>query len=306
MPCYSPLRGWRSKQRTENGKRGITFDRASALVDFPVTLPCGKCIGCRLEYARQWSIRLMHEARDHDHNSFITLTYNDENLPQGESLVPKHMTDFLKRLRERISYYGAGKIRYYYAGEYGERTFRPHYHACIFGYFPSDARLYSETNGHRLYESEELDEIWGKGETKTGSLTTESAGYTARYITKKITGPKADEINPVTGLTHYEVMTDDGEIIARVPEFARMSRNLGQTFQTKYAQETFRDDSVIVNGTPSKPPKAYERALSDSDLEELKKARRRRANADSENNTLARLQVRETVKRAQLTKLRRG
>jgi hypothetical protein len=55
-------------------------------------IPCGQCIGCRLEYSRQWAMRCHHEASLHIFNSFITLTYDPEHLPQDGSL--KHLKEF--------------------------------------------------------------------------------------------------------------------------------------------------------------------------------------------------------------------
>ena len=87
MPCYSPLKGYRSrKTNPETGKRGIVFKQEQGFIDLPVELPCGQCIGCRLEKQRQWAIRIVHEALLWDENMFITLTYNDENLPENRSL----------------------------------------------------------------------------------------------------------------------------------------------------------------------------------------------------------------------------
>ncbi|MEO5355656.1 MAG: hypothetical protein H7835_21005, partial [Magnetococcus sp. XQGC-1] len=89
----------------------------------------GQCVGCRLERSRQWAIRVMHEASQHEHNCFITLTYNDDNLPANGSLNYRHFQNFMKRLRK---YYVEFTVRFYMCGEYGENFARPHYHACIF------------------------------------------------------------------------------------------------------------------------------------------------------------------------------
>ena len=83
MPCYHPLQGWRSRFNfnPKTGRHGITFNLNEAFVEFPVTVPCGQCIGCRLERSKMWAVRCMHESQLHDKNCFLTLTYNDENLP---------------------------------------------------------------------------------------------------------------------------------------------------------------------------------------------------------------------------------
>ena len=267
-----------------------------------VQLPCGRCIGCRLEYARQWAVRIMHEASLHEENSFTTLTYRDSCLPFNNSLVKSHLQDFWKRLR----YHSGQRFRYYVAGEYSDDG-RPHYHACIFGFFPSDAKLYNINNGYRLYESEMLDEVWGHGLTMTGSVTFESAGYCARYITKKINGKQAEEVDPQTGLKHYERVTNDGEIVEITHEFASMSLRpgIGADWIDRYADETWRDDSVVVNGTEVLPPRFYLSRLPDRESEVIKARRRRAAEAQKENATLERLRVRQTVKESQLRMLKR-
>lgn len=82
MPCFRPLKGYKSRVRNrDTGKRSIVFNPREGFHDLPVTLPCGQCIGCRLERSRQWAIRCAHEASLYEENCFITLTYRDEDLP---------------------------------------------------------------------------------------------------------------------------------------------------------------------------------------------------------------------------------
>lgn len=116
LPCY----------KTPSGK--IVFSPVQGAV--PAQVPCGQCIGCRLAHSRDWATRCMHEAHMHESSSFITLTYSPEHLPENGSLVRKHFTDFLKRLRKAL---GSVKIRYFGCGEYGSKLERPHYHAIIVG-----------------------------------------------------------------------------------------------------------------------------------------------------------------------------
>ena len=140
MPCYYPIDGWRSKNvNPETGKRSIVFTKDQAFLDMPVKVPCGQCIGCRLERSRQWAMRCVHEAQLHEDSCFITLTYNDENLPDDASLNVKHFQNFMKEFRAAIA---PKKVRFFHCGEYGEHngTYkheqsyglsslgRPHYH----------------------------------------------------------------------------------------------------------------------------------------------------------------------------------
>ena len=159
MACFTPIQGFKSKFLTKNGKYSVVFDRRQALADgmFPMTVSCGRCIGCRLEYSRQWSIRCMHEASLHEHNCFITLTYNDKFLPRHGSLDFDHWEKFLKRLRRK---YEDTTIRFFMGPEYGEKSHRPHYHAILFGLDFPDQNLFSVRNGYRLYTSASLYSVW--------------------------------------------------------------------------------------------------------------------------------------------------
>jgi hypothetical protein len=145
-------------------------------------LPCGKCIECRLDYARQWAIRCVHEASMHPKNSFITLTYSDENL--GENRLD--YTDFqlfMKKLRKTQN----EPIGFFCTGEYGEKSLRKHWHAIVFNYRPRDLKsLFATARGDQVYESASLSKLWTFGHSSLGDVTFESAGYCARYAAKKL------------------------------------------------------------------------------------------------------------------------
>ena len=126
MPCFHPLDAW----QCSNGDVVFTDNLARNDVIRRLALPCGRCVGCRLERSRQWAVRCMHEASMHMFNSFVTLTYDDDHLPEYNSLNYKHFQDFMKRLRK--SHNG---VRFYMCGEYGEDFSRPHYHALLFNCF---------------------------------------------------------------------------------------------------------------------------------------------------------------------------
>jgi hypothetical protein len=122
----------------------------------------------------------MHESQLHPENTFITLTYDNEHLPDPPQLIKKHFQDFIRSLRKRNSH---KKIRYYHCGEYGERLGRPHYHAILFNHSFSDKK---KLNGHKdLYTSKQLDATWQRGYASIGMVTPESAAYVANYIQKK-------------------------------------------------------------------------------------------------------------------------
>lgn len=292
MACFRPLAGWRSREvNPETGKRKIVFNFKDAYADLPVTLPCGQCIGCRLERSRQWAIRCVHEASSFEKNCFITLTYDDDHLPKDGSLVKKDFQDFMKRLRKN----SGTKIRYFHCGEYGEQLGRPHYHACLFNFDFEDKKLWSERESGNLYTSDELNEIWGKGYCIVGAVTFDSAAYVARYITKKITGDSAP--------AHYR---------GKQPEYTTMSRRpgIGKTWFDKFRTDCYPSDSVVMRGKEMKPPKYYDKQFElDSPLEFRQMKAKRKACALPgwhEENSPARLRTKEQVQILNQKQLKRG
>lgn len=265
MPCFSPLKVYRSREVGKNGKLGISFHIRSGFFDRPMKIPCGQCIGCRLEKSRQWAIRCMNEASLYDENCFITLTYSDENLPKNSSLLKRDFQLFMKRLRKEFS---PKKIRFYSCGEYGEQFSRPHYHACLFGLDFADKIKYKGD----MYRSPTLEKLWPYGYSMIGSVTFDSAAYVARYVTKKLTGKMAEK--------YYTVDKRTGEVLAeKTPEFSLMSRRpgIGAPWLEKWQKEVYSTDSVISRGREMKPPKFYDKKYEidyPEKMELIKKARR--------------------------------
>ena len=126
--------------------------------------PCGSCTGCRLEQSRQWAVRCFHESQLHKDNSFITLTYNPENLPADNSISKDELQRFFKRLRRKIE---PKKVRYFACGEYGDKTERPHYHAIVFN-LPKPFDKY-------------IRKAWKLGHIHIGTVTEASIFYTTKY-----------------------------------------------------------------------------------------------------------------------------
>lgn len=159
----------------------------------PFQVPCGKCIECRLEYARTWAVRASHEASVHSNSIFLTLTFNDESIGANK-LNYKEFQDFIERLRYHYDK-RSEKFSYMVCGEYGEKTGRKHYHAILFGLQPPDREpLRKDLNGHIIYKSPEIERIWGNGLTEFGSVTFESCSYVARYCLKKRGDPETDPL----------------------------------------------------------------------------------------------------------------
>ena len=302
MACYKPLEAWRSKEKNEGtGKRSLVFNWKQALEpDSPIEIPCGQCIGCRLERSRQWAMRCLHEASLHERNCFLTLTFSPEHITTRDNPWSVDVRDFqlfMKRLRKR---YGS-KIRFFHCGEYGEKNLRPHYHAILFNHDFDDRTLFKVNNGHPLYISEELSSLWPFGFATIGDVTFESAAYVARYVMKKVTGDAAEE--------HYKrIDPDTGELIDVKPEYTTMSRRPGiaADWIAKYVDDVYPKDFVIVNGKKVRPPKFYDAYLDKVNPFEhdwVKDNRIIDGRKYSANNTPERLKVREEVKKMQLQRL---
>lgn len=178
MRCTSPRSvGFRSDGKT------LCWSPKKASKEYAnFQLPCGKCLECRLDYARQWAIRCVHEAQMHEKNSFITLTYADEHL-SSPKLVYSDFQKFMKRLRRTQN----DPIGVYPKGEYGEQNKRPHWHAILFGWEPADKEPHRKNKrGDQIWSSRQMGNLWPMGFSELGSVTFESAGYCARYAAKKL------------------------------------------------------------------------------------------------------------------------
>lgn len=305
MSCVKPLKAWR-------GVGGaIVFNERLSKTRVPFQLPCGRCIGCRMEKARQWGLRCLHEKKMWPDNSYVTLTYATENLPPGGTLSVRDVQLFMKRLRKARNSCKENPVRFFLGGEYGEENKRPHYHALLFNVGFPDKKFWTKNKRDEpLYTSEELSSLWSvDGQTlgfcSIGEVTFDSAVYCAKYSMKKVTGDKADE--------HYCVYDSDGVLHQRRPEFAVMSRRpgIGMPYYAKYGQEIRDHDSVVVNAKEVRPPKYYDDQSvkfyagehSDDVLYcrcdhcKLKRQRKKAALAAKDDNTPVRLAVKEEIMR---------
>lgn len=228
-------------------------------------LPCGQCIECRLEYARNWAIRCVHESKMYSQNSFITLTYSDEKLTSPK-LQYRDFQLFSMRLRSHIrrqvrkkigkinwsqmdqqqrkEIYDAFQIGIFVTGEYGEKTKRPHWHALIFNWEPMDKEYkYSNERGDRVFSSKTLNDLWPLGIAELGSVTFESAGYCARYSAKKLVhGKDGHEFEPISKKSTRHA--------------------IGKKFIEKYHDDIFNHGYIILpDGTKTSIPRYYEKWL---------------------------------------------
>ena len=191
---------------------------------------------------------MYHEAMCHDQNSFVTLTYNDQHLPEHGSLQYRDVTKFIKRLRHHA------KFLYYYSGEYGDDNGRPHYHLCLFGYdFSNDRFKWDRRNGIQYYRSTLLEKLWPYGFSDLSDFSYGAARYVAKYVFKKQTGDNSVRKYGIG------VNKETGEIICKEPEQSRMSLKpaIGFNWFKKYHHEVLPADHVVVDGTKKPVPKYY-------------------------------------------------
>ncbi len=291
MACYHPLKGF-PIGITKNGKTdykicgydaacvGVSYDGNTVEVlsfvparypygrivtDF-VPIPCGRCIGCRLQRSRDWAVRCSLESKYHDVSYFCTFTYNELNLPYncyiddetGEigyksTLVKSDFQKFVKRLRDRYSRRYDNDLRYYACGEYGTKSARPHYHAIIFGLKLDDLQVYKQTSlGYTLYTSDWLSDIWGKGYVIIGDVTFDSCAYVARYVCKKQYGDNAVIYDKYNFESEFNVMS-------LKPAIGR------QWFEDNFNKIYPNDEIQLNDGKVVSPPRYFDKLMDNID-----------------------------------------
>lgn len=288
MSCYHPNRmivlADRHTGELVYKMAGAALDTAAAARLFPapgcgrydvvdvLNIPCRKCVGCRLDYSRDWANRMLLEYQTTKKAVFVTLTYNDDTLPRSAcgapTLCKRDVQLWLKRLRK---YFAGTQIRYFAAGEYGDQTHRPHYHAILFGLdlealCPHTVRNVNEL-GQSAYQCSVLDETWQHGFASAAPTSYNTFGYVSRYCLKK--------------QRNADYLLDDVEMYA--PEFSLMSRRPG--LGGNYVTDDYLDgiNCTVSDGIDTKIfplPSALLRRLHDVDPQryaELKESRKRLA-----------------------------
>lgn len=314
MSCFHPLTAYRV-----DGSRAYVWRSDTPGIVETVKVPCGRCFGCRQDYASMMAMRCMHEAKMTPGGvancSFVTLTYDDEHLPEAGSLSVKDCQAFMKALRQHFNPPRRAeeseaewrkrfvRIRFFLGAEYGELKGRPHYHLLLFGVsFREDRKLCGKGKGGVYrYRSATLERVWGRGSCEVGSVTQASCAYVARYCMKKVTGPGAVE--------HYRRLNlETGELVQITPEFSLMSRRpgIGATWFAKYGRHCYAIDACIVDGRKVRVPRYYDKLMARTDwlkLQEVKDKRVARAEEHAADNTRARLAVREECAKARMRHL---
>lgn len=252
MACFQP----NYASQDSDGVVTLKPDKLSALAldGTYMEVPCGQCSSCRARRARDWAIRCVHESEMHRRKvgrgsvtkgCFITLTYNDQELPHDGNLDVTHWQNFAKKLRRDV-----GRFRFLHCGEYGGRTGRPHYHACLFGIdFVEDRTVWRDDGDHTIYRSRTLEDTWGRGFCTIGPLNYQTARYTAGYVVKKLRANHRE---------HFDVTAK--------PEYVTMSRRpgLGRTWFERYWRDVYPKDEVTLGGKTFKPPRFYDQLLRES------------------------------------------
>ena len=272
MPCFKPLKGYRWDDGTVRFRRpGLEESRKMGSGDVGlIEVPCGQCFGCRMRRRQDWAIRCMHENQLHGEiGQFLTLTYDDNNLPGDGSLVKSDFQKFMKRVRKRV---GPG-LRFFMCGEYGDKYLRPHYHALFFNYPYEDLVLCEDTRSAygNLYQSADLLSDWRLGRCVLGAVTLRSASYVARYCLKKVTGERAED--------HYK---------GRLPEYNDMSRGskklgtggIGRDWWLKYRK--VESDFVVMDGKKFASPRFYDKLMEEEMPEVARALKAKRAELGAE------------------------
>ena len=310
MPCYHPLIATPSG-RKRTAKDGHKYFQMQIFnpeefeleqndkydQEYHFLIPCRQCIGCRLEYSREWANRGYLESKLWDQNWFATLTYDEEHIPYKDEVVtsneitftddgswngtlnPKHLTQFLKNLRQIMKReYDEDNIRFMACGEYGGETERPHYHIILFNLNLPVEDLYNPRliNHEVYYQSHIIERAWGKGICNISEATWNTIAYTARYITKKINGEISEDLYASKGQER---------------EFLRTSRmpGIGEGYYRKHWEEIYEKDEIIIKNKSgvisSKPPKYFDRLFEEEhpeEFEKIKKKRRERATIEQQ------------------------
>lgn len=325
MSCYHPIPAWNIAPKGE--KKELVFSLSKALehgAPHPLMIPCGQCIGCRLDYSRQWANRCLLEASYHRNSWFATITFDDFHVPKsfgcdpatGEVIQDAPVMTLTKRdwqlFMKRLRFNTGQQIRFFMSGEYGTNTLRPHYHALLFGLELTDLVPYKNSpQGYPYFNSPTLDKCWtdengeSKGYIVVGKLTWETCAYTARYILKKHKGPGAQDAYAMAGL---------------MPEFSLMSRRPGIARQYYDDHpDMFQYDEISLStpqGGKSFPHPLYFRRLFEIDdpltaieLSELRRLKVLRNNELKKGLTdkdfYAILEAEEEVKTSRIKSLRR-
>lgn len=262
MGCLKPI----PAIKYPSGKVTIKHRRVPGIgLTGEIELPCGTCEACRLVRIRNWAIRGHHESMTNkrmtrhgpvSNGCFVTLTYDEDHVPEDYSLRMSDWQNFMKALRRRFKQ----KIRYLACGEYGPVGGRPHMHGCLYGIDFHEDRVLCENSTAKEtsveWTSEALSTVWRQGTATLGPLTYATAAYTAGYVLKKQSGQQHLEDHAI-----YGASSEPLEL--RKQEWNTMSTKpgLGRDWFEKYWSDVYPKDSVEIEGKTFRPPAYYDQLL---------------------------------------------
>lgn len=248
-------------------------------------IPCGKCIGCRLDSSKDWANRGYLEGLYSDHNYFVTLTYDEDHLTIPEfvemddititapeelewkgTLIPSDLKRFINTLRKIFEReYNHTDIRYIACGEYGGEGKRPHYHLILFNCpFPSDTFYNPRISWEKdtYYQNEIIERAWNKGISNITEASWNTIAYLSRYITKKINGENSE--------LYYKIQGQESK------EFFRASNRpgIGYKYYEDHKEEIYKNDSILIKKgnqiTWEKPPDYFDKLYEKENPEHMK------------------------------------
>lgn len=217
------------------------------------SFPCGQCTSCRLNYSAMWALRCVLESQEHVDNVFLTLTYNEDHLPENKSVSKRVMQNFMKRFRKSVS---PAKVRFYLSGEYGSEKNRPHYHLLVFGIgvnHPVFENLHWDMKYQgfwctcKAWKDEQGESL---GHCFIGSVSIASAQYVAKYVMKKRKGKDSKK--------YYQDLGVD-------PEFCLCSRRpgIGMNYLKKMSKQLMHTEYISVEGKRFPLPRYFIQKLKE-------------------------------------------
>ena len=302
--CYQPLQAW---QPLSGGKPVFGSRPPRGFPTKSIKIACGQCQGCLSNRSDEWSIRMMHEASLYDYNQFATLTYDDENLPADNGLHHKHYQDFMKRLRSYYKRkYGHQNIRFVMSGEYGDTTYRPHYHVILFNLQLLDLIQTGQNGKNKYFGSEILTKLWGHGSVTLGeAVTLATCKYVANYILKQ----SSDD---TWKMHNAQIDPETGELTEKKKPYNKMSNKpgIGYDWLKKFESDCYPSDKITYNGRKSSVPKYYNRKYKENNEDDYnqiveKREQKMKTEQYKYNSTPERLKVREKVHEARIKNFKR-
>lgn len=185
---------------------------------------------CLRAKAFEWATRVLHEMNYHPLNVFATLTYDDDHLPKDGSISKEEAQRFLKRFRRRLD---GRSIKYYMCGEYGENTYRPHYHLIMFNVGFCDFKPHPLVRGFYIHDA------WPHGHIFLGSVEAASIRYVSNYVTKKRHRPNLKVEKP----------------------FQLQSQGIGKQFALDNSDQIIDNLDITINGVHVSIPRYYKKLL---------------------------------------------